>query len=49
MTTTIQTAKISLVLPSHTLNALRAIAVQRQISLSDIVREAIRRMLEAQP
>jgi metal-responsive CopG/Arc/MetJ family transcriptional regulator len=45
-TTTTQTGKVSIVLPSHTLNALRAIAAQRQVSLSDVVRDMIRRAME---
>ena len=46
MSTTTQTGKVSIVLPFHTLNALRAIAAQRQVSLSDVVREMIRQALE---
>lgn len=45
-TTTTHTGKVSVVLPMPTLNALRAIAAQRQVSLSDVVREAVRLMLE---
>jgi hypothetical protein len=45
-TTTTQTGKVSIVLPQSTLNALRAIAAQRQISLSDVVREMIRQAME---
>ena len=46
MTTTTQTGKVSIVLPAATLNALRAIAAQRQVSLSDVVRDMIRRAME---
>lgn len=43
------THKISLIIAADQLAALRAVAEQRHLSLSDIVREAIRRMLEGQP
>jgi hypothetical protein len=43
------TAKISLIIAADQLAALRAVAEARHLSLSDIVREAIRRMLEGQP
>lgn len=43
------TAKISIVITSEQLAALRERAAQRQLSLSDVVREAIRRLLEGQP
>ena len=46
MSTAIETGKVSIVLPLPTINALRAIAAQRQVSLSDVVREAVRLMLE---
>jgi hypothetical protein len=45
-TTTTQTGKVSIVLPAATLNALRAIAAQRQVSLSDVVRDMIRQAME---
>jgi len=39
-------AKVSVVLTTDQVNALRDIAVQRQLSLSDVVREIIRVALE---
>lgn len=39
-------AKVSVVLTTEQVNALRDIAVQRQLSLSDVVREIIRAALE---
>lgn len=39
-------AKVSVVLTTDQVNALRDIAVQRQLSLSDVVREAVRLMLD---
>lgn len=39
-------AKVSVVLTTEQVNALREIAVQRQLSLSDVVREAVRLMLD---
>lgn len=44
--TTTHTGKVSVVLPMPTINALRAIAAQRQLSLSDVIREIIRQALE---
>jgi len=38
--------KVSVVLTTDQVNALRNIAVQRQLSLSDVVREAVRLMLD---
>ena len=38
--------KVSVVLTTDQVNALRDIAVQRQLSLSDVVREIIRVALE---
>lgn len=46
MSTAIQTGKVSIVLPASTLNALRAIAAQRQVSLSDVIRDMIRQAME---
>jgi hypothetical protein len=43
------THKISFIVAADQLAALRALAEQRHLSLSDIVREAIRRLLEGQP
>ena len=39
--------KVSVVLTTEQVNALRDIAVQRQLSLSDVVREAVRLILDA--
>lgn len=45
-TTATHTGKVSVVLPMPTLNALRAIAASRQLSLSDVIREIIRQAME---
>jgi Arc/MetJ-type ribon-helix-helix transcriptional regulator len=40
------TAKISVIISESQFSALQSIATERQLSLSDVVREAIQQMLE---